>query len=280
MQKPGLGDTHLHLQAAPSPRAYLEQAGEQGVKRFYCMCAGFNDLKEILRLKAAAAEFQASSSSPLCRPEIKVFMGCHPAFLSEFNEKARREFEAFLRSPFISGIGEVGLDARCIDKTPLKDQQAFLRYFLDTACALDLPVSLHCVKAHNELLSLLKSYQGKLRCCVHGLNLSRELLAQYLRAGAWLSLGQLILKPDSRISRTLGRYDDVRSVLLTRILLESDFDGRELAADYYTQLKQRAAELLGFTSAAEDRQAAEALLEAQLFKNEQDYLNEQVLLCN
>lgn len=310
MNKPGLADTHLHLQAAPSASAYTALARAQGVQRFYCMCSGFGDLKALLQLKCSL------------EPHLKLFMGCHPAYLQLFDDKAQQEFEACLRSPFISGIGEVGLDGRFIDKTPLGIQLSTLKYFLDTACALDLPVSLHCVKAHNEMLSVLKTYQGRLRFCLHGANLSAELLEQYLRLGGYVGVGALILNPHTRLSRTIAallqtkaqtkaeaqehitgkeqqegvrlctgdgavsvsRAAEVSALLLQRLLLESDFDGRPLPEHYYLCLKQRAAALLGFGAAAGGEafknHTAEALLEAQLYQNERDFLNEQVLLCN
>lgn len=216
-----LTDTHLHLQRAPDPAAFVHQAGLQGVGGFWGMCAGLSDLPELIRLKSL---FPAS---------LKVFSGCHPAFLDHFD---REIFEQSLRSPWVSGIGEVGLD-KPGGTVPLEQQLEHLSYFLDLACDLDLPVSLHCVRAHQELLTLLRRYGGRLRCCVHGINPSAELLRLYLKLNCYIGLGRLLIRPGCGLLRLLkSMYPEVRE----RLLLESDFDGRPLPADFYLQLQQAA----------------------------------------
>lgn len=219
-----LTDTHLHLQRAPDPDRFIHEAGEQGVSCFFAMCAAGSDIRSLIELKGRFLH------------QVKVFSGCHPAFLDHFDQEL---FEQSLRSTFVDGIGEVGLDRRG-GAVPLPQQCRRLQYFLDLACDLDLPVSLHCVKAHQELTALLRRYGGRLRCCVHGLNPSAELAQQYLQLNCYLGLGRLLIR------RGCGLFLLIKSLypeLRERLLLESDFDGRPLPADFYLQLQQAAAAL-------------------------------------
>ena len=212
-------DCHLHLQCAPDPEEFIRQAAAQGVRRFLAMAAGTDHFKSLFELKRRFA----------C---TEIFVGCHPQQAACFD---RRAFEDALRSPFVCGIGECGLDKRpaLLQQASLKLQLEVLRIQLEAAYLLDLPVSLHCVRAHGELLAELSRFKGRLRICLHGINPSPELLTAYLRHHAFFSVGPLALVPDcALLSRLKNMYPELRH----RLLIESDFDGKPLCADYYAKL--------------------------------------------
>lgn len=113
----------------------------------------------------------------LTHPQLKSFLnhrlflyvGVHPWYLSSTPADATSELQ--LLTSFISqlypqgvltGIGEIGLDK--LHGAPLPHQISFLRSLLEcNSNQWRLPVSLHCVKAHNELLGVLKSVYGKVK---------------------------------------------------------------------------------------------------------------------
>ncbi|MBU3826430.1 MAG: TatD family hydrolase [Candidatus Anaerobiospirillum merdipullorum] len=215
-----LYDMHLHLHAAPTPERYVQAATLQGVTHFACMSATLTELPHLIALKQQFGR------------QVRLFVGCHPQWAASFSPQ---DFYQALRSPFIAGIGECGLDKRptVLAVAPLEVQLKVLKLQLQAAFDFDLPVSIHCVKAHNELLSLLRPYQGKLRFCLHGVNLSTPLLDAYLKLNAYISIGKLALEPHCALLKSIQeRYSDA----FCKILLESDYAGKLLGPHFYQQV--------------------------------------------
>ena len=190
----GLTDMHLHLNTAVTPSRLLRAAALQGVTHVCTMAAQLDDMPELFVLKQNFAR------------QISVFVGCHPQYAATFDET---RFNTYLRSPFVRGIGECGLDKRpaVLAVAPLEVQLAVLQGQLQAAYALDLPLSVHCVKAHAELLRLLRPFKGQLRLCLHGANLSAPLIEEYLKLNAYLSIGSLAFRPDCALLQCLRTAD-------------------------------------------------------------------------
>ncbi|MBT1443473.1 TatD family hydrolase [Shewanella sp. JM162201] len=92
-------------------------------------------------------------------------------------------------------IGECGLDKIRADnwqwQVPLLEAQ------LELAAELELPLILHCVKAHNELLSLLSRYKLPRKGVIHGFYGSVEIARRYIELGFKLGIGGLVLNGDA-----------------------------------------------------------------------------------
>lgn len=102
---------------------------------------------------------------PVLRPFLKhslfLYLGLHPWFIPQDVQAAQDEVEqlcAFINENkvWVSGLGEIGLDKGA--KASLDVQGRCLKHLLSANQDWDLPCSCHCVKAHNELLALLKAY--------------------------------------------------------------------------------------------------------------------------
>lgn len=111
-------------------------------------------------------------------------------------------------------IGECGLDA-LID-IPMALQESVLELHLQVARDLELPVILHCVRAHNPLIRMLKRFQLK-GGAIHAFNGSLQLAQTYQDMGFYLGVGGSI---------TYKRANKTRSALaampLETLLLETD----------------------------------------------------------
>jgi TatD DNase family protein len=95
--------------------------------------------------------------------------------------------------PGAVAVGECGLDAlRNID---MALQVAVLRCHIDAAKQHRLPLILHCVKAHEEMLSLLKEMGPEAGGVVHGFGGSLEIAREYLRLGFKIGVGGMVTRP-------------------------------------------------------------------------------------
>lgn len=140
-------------------------------------------------------------------------VGIHPWYAKAdlFSEDL---FLNLLNASTCIGIGECGLDAN-IDNSI---QIPILRQQLDLASRLNLPVSLHVYKQHDQMLKILKSYAGKLSGLIHGFTSSKEIARAYLDQGFYLSFGRNFIQQRSKIPELL------KFIPQDRILLESDAD--------------------------------------------------------
>ncbi len=150
-------------------------------------------------------------------------VGLHPYFLSE---DYAQELDAICMliehirqsSPeLIFGLGEIGLDRRL--NLSMEIQCQFIKDFIDRTVHYDLPYSFHCVRAYNELDSLLTSYTASkksscldvvpphrspsskltprhlsdLKVIIHGFNGSVATAADLMGKSYVLGIGQAIL---------------------------------------------------------------------------------------
>ena len=117
-------------------------------------------------------------------------------------------------------IGEAGLDKLC--DTPWELQMQAFRLQAELADRLNLPLIIHAVKAHNEIMQLKMQLKARNTWIIHGFRGKPELANQYLQAGFYLSFGE--------------RYN-VQSLLAvssSRLLFETD-DSQHSILDIYQQ---------------------------------------------
>lgn len=112
-------------------------------------------------------------------------------------------------------VGECGLDAS-ID-TPMDTQLAVFEAQLRAAQSLHLPVIVHCVKAHNDVIRLLKTVYPPKGGVIHAFSGSHEIAEEYRRLGFMLGVGGTITYPRAAKTRAT-----LASVPLDSLLLESD----------------------------------------------------------
>lgn len=112
-------------------------------------------------------------------------------------------------------VGECGLD-RQLD-IALELQIAFLRLQIGAANTHNKPIILHCVKAHNEMLQLLKACPPQCGGVLHAFSGSYEMAMQYWRRGIRLGVGGVITYSRAKQSR-----EAILRMPLEALLLETD----------------------------------------------------------
>ena len=142
----------------------------------------------------------------------QLYTGIHPLFIV-----------ADAKAWGCAGIGEIGLDARK-SAPDMQYQLRLLEQILESTVALQLPYSFHCVRAHNELLWLLKRFSRShngLRGTIHGFNQNALIAAQYVELGFSLGLGSEILR-----EHNASKFKQlVAAVPESALVVETDFSG-------------------------------------------------------
>ncbi|MBE6174265.1 MAG: TatD family deoxyribonuclease [Rikenellaceae bacterium] len=109
-------------------------------------------------------------------------------------------------------IGEIGLDFAC--DAPHEVQIAIFRAQLAIAERLEKPVVLHCVKAFEEVMRILRNYSLK-AVIFHGFIGSKEQAQRAVAQGHYLSFGE-------RTFRSPKTIEALRSTPLSHLFVESD----------------------------------------------------------
>ena len=144
---------------------------------------------------------------------LEFALGVHPWFLGEPTGLADQLDGAW-------GIGECGLDR----KGDLDQQLAVLRPQLELASDLQLPVILHCVGRHRELLAELERFPS-MPGVLHSYSGPVDLVPRFLGLGLDFSFGGAVTWPEAR-----KVHARVRAVPRDRLRVESDGPDQALQA--------------------------------------------------
>ena len=142
-------------------------------------------------------------------------IGLHPWRVNEVADNWQALFLDAL--PHARVIGEIGLD-QWISDCNLERQLAAFCWQLRQAWQHNLPVTIHCLRASDALLKILKQETIPRRGIhLHAYNGSAEQAAQFIEMGAYFSFhaGQLNRYPKKAIAT-------VQSIPIDRILIETD----------------------------------------------------------
>ena len=199
-----LVDTHCHLFMEPLCRhtpEVLARAKEASVQRVVVPAYDEASWSAVQRLAGLDG--------------VLVAYGLHPWVAVDDLNTAR--LAELLAGPSVVALGEVGLDF-ALPSVDRQRQVYVLSRQLDLARELDLPVILHCRKAFDELVQVLRRHGSTLRGVVHaytrGPTLARQLTDQF---GLHLAFGGGITRPGARRARRSAEV-----VSMDRVVLETD----------------------------------------------------------
>ena len=146
-------------------------------------------------------------------------LGVHPWYCTEDWQQDIENLSKLLEErgddPKLVAIGECGLDA--LHKASWEAQLPCFEAQLQLAQQHELPVILHSVKAHNEVLALLKRYPLARGGVIHGFYGSMQLAQRYVDAGCYLGIGHLLLEEKAKkLQETLVKLP------LEHLVIETD----------------------------------------------------------
>lgn len=204
-----LFDSHCHLQ---DPRIFekapnvIKIALDNGVVNFAVNGTSENDWHLVKKM---------GDSYPSIIPNF----GLHPWFVNERNPNWFETLKKCFENTPSAAVGEIGLDkgskGREID---FNVQVEVFRKQLELAKELRKPASVHCVRAFENLLEIMKSVgpfpDGVI---LHSFLGSAEVVPHLVRLGAYFSFsGFLMYLKESKAIKML------KSIPIDRILLETD----------------------------------------------------------
>ena len=196
----GWYDSHCHLNNLAEMPAKLNDAAHHEIARYLVPSTEARHWASVIKLQS---------------PAIKFALGTHPWFVKDAINEASVLDDAVRRfKP--SAIGEIGLDyyPTRIETVPKETQMMSFELQLDISQKYQLPVIVHCVKAHQELLVALKR-QAVNSGVIHAFSGSYELATQYLELGFLIGIGPQILR-SSKLQAT------VKKCPIENLVLETD----------------------------------------------------------
>lgn len=158
-------------------------------------------------------------------------VGLHPWYLKEDQaDQLPKGLINAAKDRHVLAIGECGLDTRCAPPLDLQ-RRVFLRQ-IELAMSVDKPLIIHCVRAFDEVLAMLRRSQVSVPVIFHGFCRSETLALKIIDDGHLLSFGRHLYK------RTVAEV--FRKLPPDRVFLETD-DAEIPISDIYAI----ASEILG-----------------------------------
>ena len=173
--------------------------------------------------------------------------GLHPWHLTQMNlsEFETRLLSLYKNEKFLA-LGEAGLDRACAIDYELQRQAFSFQLNLANELSIDV-VIIHCVRALNDVIELVKKSSFKGTLVFHDANFSLEDSQRLMEGGHYLSFGTNLLRDNAKASQVFSKLN------LEQIFLETD-DLKQSIDEIYDQ----AATKLGIST---------LVLETQVLKN-------------
>jgi len=197
-------DAHAHLQQLPRLQQAILEAQRSGVHEILCNAIYESDWPIIQKI---AQQYSG----------VHVALGVHPCAVSAIQKGWVVRLEKILKNNPNVIVGEIGLDAQYPN---LDDQELALRQQLRLAWSYQRPVVLHCFRAWDRLLHILKTQREKIPPKImshshHGNpNLIPELIQRYNMCFSYSSI--FVPQNHPKVQACL------KATPLDRLLVESD----------------------------------------------------------
>ena len=158
-----------------------------------------------------------------CNPLFLYSIGIHPCYINTEDWKnifTKLKLES--KKSNVIMIGECGLDR--LSNVPFNIQQdVFIQHIL-WANEIAKPLIIHCVKAHNEVLHLLKDHQCNVPVIFHGFNNKKEIAEIIVTKGYFISFGKAFYNPSVETI--------FNTIPLDNIFLETDDSDSDIQSIY------------------------------------------------
>jgi TatD DNase family protein len=182
-------DTHAHLNDEPlclKLDTILADARAAGVAA--CIIPGYNQ-----------SCWQQARGIAAQHHDVYVAAGVHPIFA---HPGAAAELEAEIQRGGLVAVGEIGLDYAVAEVDHVLQQEAFEQQ-LALAVAHDLPVVLHCRRAHDDLLRILRGV-ARVRGVMHSCSCSHEQVKPFLDLGLSVSFSGVVTRRSAKKVKKLA----------------------------------------------------------------------------
>lgn len=225
-------DTHCHLDAFSNQALSIQ----------------LNPAHRYLTMGTSSQNWQSVCQLSHCYSNVHFALGLHPWFIDDQYQQQLTLLRELLHHNGPVAIGEIGLDFSPQHRVTRDAQSSAFEAQLDLAQQMGLPVSLHVVKAHNEVLKLLSRYP--VVGTVHSFAGSIEEAQRYVDRGFKLGVNAIVVRDNARRYHQFVRYFGLQHLVLETDAPNLLLPGRSEARleDIFVVASQVAA-LLGLTPA-------------------------------
>ena len=155
-------------------------------------------------------------------PGRNISLGTHPWDITDNWQQQLTAIEDATARLNVIAIGECGLD-KLKSLADIELQKEIFRAHALLAERVEKPLIIHCVKAYDELIAIHKEISPLQAWIIHGFRGKPSQAEQLIRAGLYISLGELF-NPDS-----------ARAIPADRLFIESDESNRPIT-DIYAEV--------------------------------------------
>jgi TatD DNase family protein len=196
-------DSHVHLDfddLSKSLDSLIEACEKVSVNEFIVPSVSALNFSKVISLSEDYAQIHAA-------------LGVHPWFVSQNDlQNILSDISNLISKHKVIAVGEIGLDKL---KPNYNVQLEFFECQLQIAQIEKLPVIVHCVKAHQDVLRLLKKYS--VVGVMHGWGGNFEQAKAFIEIGFMLGIGGAITYPERKKLRLA-----VQKIPLDKMVLETD----------------------------------------------------------
>jgi TatD DNase family protein len=245
-------DTHAHLDAdefAGDCDAVIARAIESGVNKIVTAGTSLASSKKVITLTEKY-------------PQVFGAVGIHPQEIAGVQKADITRIAELTKHPGVVALGEMGLDFYR-NLVPRNEQVEGLKWQLELASELHMPVIIHNRHAATEMIEILGDWVKKLKVenpgVIHCFQENKTNAGIFLEMGFYLAFGGYIGYPTSRLTEV------IRAIPQNRLLVETDcpylppqkYRGRRNEPAYITLTVEAMADILGITAEAAARQTTE-----------------------
>ncbi len=229
-------DTHTHLYAEEfngDRKALIQKAISNGVQKFYLPNIDSTSIDVMHQLEV---EFPDN---------CYAMMGLHPCSVNATVEEELAIVKSWLEKRKYKAVGEIGIDLYW-DKTFLKEQQHAFKLQLQWALDYNLPVSIHCREAFDEIYEILVSFNKLPKAIFHCFSGNAEQAKKILALDNFkLGIGGVLTFKNSGLDKAIENVD------LEHLVLETDapylapvpFRGKRNEPSYLLEIAKKLAEV-------------------------------------
>lgn len=172
----GWVDSHCHLDFEAFKQTSLWTDLEQDFENVLVPATQFRYFDRVIALRHSYPDL------------VKIALGLHPYFISEHSQQDIERLQAAIMRHQPAALGEFGLDFMLGEDT-FERQFYYFNQQLTLAKQFQLPLVIHCRKAHDRLASEVKTSGFSQGGFIHGFSGSLQQAKRYLDLGFVLGLG-------------------------------------------------------------------------------------------
>ncbi len=196
-------DAHLHL---TDKRIHLEEV---------VASAKLKGVDGFLSCSANPDEWQTLKALLKSHSEVIGFFGVHPWYVNDISNNWQATLESLLKESAKVGVGEIGLDKT---KPNYEKQKSVFVEQLELAIKYKRMMTIHSVKAHEDILTILKRYKGSLPPIIlHSYSAPLSFIKPFEELGCYFSISPFILKKNEKSTKEI-----LLSIPENRLLVETD----------------------------------------------------------